>query len=230
MRPRGRQRALESTRSQTMAKASSGVAVGTNPATMNTLSPGRRGPPGCVASPRVTGVAATHRATPPRPAESYACWVLDLAVIDVEEIATALADQTDYEHRWLIDPATGEVVFWTSDTGIDGENPVELDELELIVIDPLPSYVWYQDMVDFADGISDRATGRRLSDSLQGRGVFRRFKNELFQHHPELISAWHAMRDARARVRAVDWLVDEGLIEEVAAQRFKDDQIEPTLP
>ena len=186
--------------------------------------------PGRVTSPRVTGVAATHRATPPRPAESYACWVLDLAVIDVEEIATALADQTDYEHRWLIDPATGEVVFWTSDTGIDGENPVELDELDLIVIDPLPSYVWYQDMVDFADGISDRTAGLRLSSSLQGRGAFRRFKNELYQHHPELISAWHAMRDARARVRAVDWLVDEGLIEEAAAQRFKDDQIAPTRP
>lgn len=156
--------------------------------------------------------------------------MLDLDVIDVGEIATALADQTDYEHRWLIDPRTGEVVLWTSDTGIDGENPVELDELDLIVIDPLPSYIWYQDMVDFADGISDRSAVLRLSSSLQGRGAFRRFKNELYQHHPELISAWHAMRDARARVRAVEWLVDEGLVDEVAAQRFKDDQNAPTLP
>ena len=82
-------------------------------------------------------------------------------MIDVEEIATALADQTDYEHRWLIDPRTGEVVLWTSDTGIDGEHPVDLDELDLILIDPLPSYVWYQDMVDFAEGISDRAAGRQ---------------------------------------------------------------------
>ena len=76
--------------------------------------------------------------------------MLDRDRIDVDEIATALADQTDYDHRWLIDPSTGEVVFWTSDTGIDEENPVDLDELDLILIDPLPSYVWYQDMVDFA--------------------------------------------------------------------------------
>ena len=96
--------------------------------------------------------------------------MLDLDGIDVEEIATALADQTDYEHRWLIDPRTGEVVFWTSDTGIDGENPVELDELDLILIEPLPSYVWYQDMVDFAEGISDRAAGRRLSRVAAGQG------------------------------------------------------------
>ena len=71
--------------------------------------------------------------------------MLDLAEIDVEEIATALADQTDYEHRWLLDPRTSQVVFWTRDTGIDGENPVEIDELDLIPIDPIPSNVWYQD-------------------------------------------------------------------------------------
>jgi hypothetical protein len=43
--------------------------------------------------------------------------MLDLNVLDVDEIATALSDQTDYEYRWLIDPGTGEIAFWTSDTG-----------------------------------------------------------------------------------------------------------------
>ena len=46
---------------------------------------------------------------------------------DVEEIATALSDQTDYNHRWLIDPGTGQVLYWASDMGLDGENPVEID-------------------------------------------------------------------------------------------------------
>ena len=41
-------------------------------------------------------------------------------------------------------PAQGELAYWTSDTGIDGENPVEIDELDLIAIDPLPPYVWFQ--------------------------------------------------------------------------------------
>jgi len=53
--------------------------------------------------------------------------MLDLGAIDVEEIATALADQSDYEHRWLLNPRTGRVALWTSDTGIDGKNPVEID-------------------------------------------------------------------------------------------------------
>jgi hypothetical protein len=39
-------------------------------------------------------------------------------------------------------------VFWTSDTGIDGQTPVDLDELDLICIDPVPSRIWYQDMAD----------------------------------------------------------------------------------
>ncbi len=144
--------------------------------------------------------------------------MLELSGIDVEQIATALADQTDYEHRWLLDPRTGEVVFWTSDTGIDGQNPVELDELDLIPIDPIPTPVWYQDMADFADGVSDAAARRRLAGALQGRGPFRRFKSELHEHLPELISPWHALRDVRAQRRAVDWFLDQGLIDQNAAE------------
>ncbi len=162
--------------------------------------------------------------------KSYAGSMLDLDALDVEEIATALADQTDYEHRWLVDPRTGEIAFWTSDTGIDGENPVDLDDLDLVVIDPLPPYVWYQDMVDFADGLSDRAAGERLHRSLQGKGAFRRFKNELYQRNPDLISLWHTFRDARARRRAVEWLRDEDLISGDEAQRFLDENPAPALP
>ncbi len=156
--------------------------------------------------------------------------MLDLDAIDVDEVATALADQTDYEHRWLIDPRTGQVAFWTSDTGIDGENPVEVDELDLIAIDPLPSSVWFQDMADFADSISDRSANRRLAQALQGRGAFGRFRNQIYQHHPELIAPWHALRDARAQRRAVEWLLDQGLIQDSAAQQFASDHPDPGLP
>ena len=121
--------------------------------------------------------------------------VLDLSSIDLEEIANALADQTDYEHHWLINPDTGEIAFWTADTGIDGQTPVDLDELDLVVIDPLPSWVWYQDMADFADGITDERAGRRLARAIQGKGAFRRFKDELHEEHPDLLPAWYAFRD-----------------------------------
>jgi hypothetical protein len=156
--------------------------------------------------------------------------VLELSSLDVDEIANALSDQTDDEHRWLIDPRTGQVAFWTSDTGIDGENPVDLDEVDLIPIDPLPSYVWYQDMADFAEGVSNDSAGRRLGRAIRGRGAFRRFKDELYEEYPELVPVWHTFSDARARRRAVEWLLDEGLISDDAAHRFLTEHPAPALP
>lgn len=156
--------------------------------------------------------------------------MLELSQLDLEEIATALSDQTDVDHRWLIDPATGQVSFWTSDTGLDGENPVDLEDVDLTPIDPLPSYVWYRDMADFADRLSDDAAGRRLARAIAGKGAFRRFKDALYEEHPELLPAWHAFREARATRRAVEWLADEGLVPEADAERYRQDHPDPGVP
>ena len=162
--------------------------------------------------------------------ETYPGRVLDLSTIDLEEIANALADQTDYEHYWLINPDTGEITFWTADTGIDGQTPVDLDELDLVVIGPLPSWVWYQDMADFADGITNDRAGRRLALSIQGKGAFRRFKDELHEEYPDLLPAWYAFRDTRARRRAVQWLADNSLINDASADRYLSGNPDPALP
>jgi len=161
---------------------------------------------------------------------AYGGPVLDLSRLDLEEIATALADQTDYEHRWLINPETGEIVFWTSDTGIDGQNPIDLDELDLIGIDPLPPYVWYQDMADFAEQIHDERAGRRLTRAIRGSGAFRRFKDELHEEYPQLLPDWHAFRDTRAHRRAVEWLSDNSLIADTTAALYLAEHPDPDLP
>jgi hypothetical protein len=156
--------------------------------------------------------------------------MLDLSRLDLEEIATALADQTDYEHRWLINPQTGEIVFWTADGGIDGQTPVDLDELDLVCIGPLPSYVWYQDMADFAEGISDDQAGRRLWRAIQGKGAFRRFKDELHEEYAYLLPAWYTFRDIRAKRRAVEWLADSSLVDNETANRFMTGHPDPLCP
>jgi len=154
---------------------------------------------------------------------------LDLNKLDLDEIALGLSDQTDYEHQWLINRETGEIAFWTSDTGIDGQHPVDLDELDLVVIDPLPSSVWYQDMADFVDLLRDEAAVQRLARAIRGRGAFRRFKDELHEEYPDLVPVWYAFRDTRARRRAVEWLLDEGLITEDAAATFRRDNPDPDV-
>ncbi|WP_067889511.1 UPF0158 family protein [Nocardia vaccinii] len=156
--------------------------------------------------------------------------MLDLSSLDLEEIAAALADQTDYERRWLINPQSGEIVLWTTDGGVDGRTPVDLDEVDLVAIDALPSYLWYQDMADFAEAISDETAGHRLAQAIRGKGAFRRFKNELHEDYSHLLPAWYAFRDRRAARRAVEWLVDNSLIEDDAGRRFLSEHPDPDLP
>jgi hypothetical protein len=158
--------------------------------------------------------------------------VLELSSLDLGEIAGALADQADHERLRLINQETGEIVFWTADTGIDGQTPVDLDDLDpnLVGISPLPSWVWYQDMADFAGTITDERAGRRLARAIQGRGAFRRFKDELHQERADLLTVWYAFSDVRARRRAVEWLADNSLIDDEAAERFLASHPDPELP
>ncbi len=53
---------------------------------------------------------------------------------------------------------------------------------------PLPSSVWYQDMADFAEGVSDGTAGRRLRRAIAGKEAFRRFADELYAEYPELVA------------------------------------------
>ncbi len=121
-------------------------------------------------------------------------------------------------------------MFWTAECGIDGHTPVDLDELDLVCIQPLPSYVWYQDMAEFAEGVSDERAGRRLARAIQGKGAFRRFKDRLHEDYPHLLPAWHTFRAARAERRAVDWLVDNSFIDDDTIVRYLADHPDPDLP
>jgi Uncharacterised protein family (UPF0158) len=156
--------------------------------------------------------------------------MLELEMLNLDEIAAALSDRIDYEHVWLLDPRTGELAFWTSDTGLDGSNPVDLEDLDLVAIDPLPSSVWYRDMVEFIEGISDDAVGRRLGRAINGQGAFGRFKDELYGEYPGLVPAWQGFRDARAKRRAVEWLLEQGLIDEDAGGRYLRQHQDADLP
>jgi len=85
-------------------------------------------------------------------------------------------------------------------------------------------------MADFADAITDDNAGRRLTRAIAGRGAFRRFKDELHEEYPDLVPAWYAFRDARAKRRAVEWLLDRGLIGGEDFRRLLVDLSDPDVP
>jgi Uncharacterised protein family (UPF0158) len=70
----------------------------------------------------------------------------------------------------------------------------------------------------------------RLEPAIQGKGAFRRFKDQLHQEHPSLLPAWYAFLDARATRRAIQWLADNSLIDDEAADRFLVGHPNPDLP
>ena len=156
--------------------------------------------------------------------------MLELAGLGLDDLAMALADQSIGDRRWLIDPKTGELILWTEELGIDGENPVDLDELDLVAIWPLPPRVWYRDMADFVAGLSDARAAERLEYSLRGKGAFRRFRDELHRRHPDMVPAWRAFSAVRGHQHVVDWLVDNGLIEQSEADRFFAEHPDPAIP
>ncbi len=161
---------------------------------------------------------------------AYPGLVLDLGSIDVEEIAGALADQTDYEQHRLISPDTGEIAFWTADTGIDGQTPVDLDELDLVVIDHCHPGSGTRTWPTSPTGLPMNAPGAGWPTRSRARELSAGFKDELHEEYPDLLPACYAFRDTRARRRAVQWLADNSLIDDDSADTFLVRHPDPALP
>ncbi len=141
--------------------------------------------------------------------------MLELEALDLDDLCTALEDNS-YEHSWWFDPRSGVVRLHVPDVhDTDGE---DLHEAGLVRIDPVPSNEAYADMEAFVARLADRRVAGRLERALGGRGPFRRFKDELYDH-PELQQQWYAFKEARLRRRAIEWLAELGLVAEGEARR-----------
>lgn len=138
--------------------------------------------------------------------------MLDLARIDLAELSSALEDHS-YESRWYMDRATGELVVIFENDAADES----LEDRDLLYIEPLPSHEAYEDLTDFVDRVSDPRARDLLQRAIEGRGAFRRFKDTLFEF-PELRASWFEFHDVRMHRRAVEWLLEEAVVDEQAAR------------
>ncbi|MCW0214130.1 MAG: UPF0158 family protein [Pseudonocardia sp.] len=146
--------------------------------------------------------------------------MLDPEGIDLDDLVTALDDRTP-EQSWWIHPETGEVVPHVPEacSGV-AETVDDLAGAGWVQVLPVEGREGYRDMADFTAGVQHRRAAELLDRAINGRGAFRRFKNTLFEF-PEVRDQWYRFRDARSRRRALEWLVDAGLVEREAGARAR---------
>jgi hypothetical protein len=141
--------------------------------------------------------------------------------VDLADLALALEDHSG-DHEWWLDTGTGAIVpqFAAQLAGAAGPDH------RLLRIEPLPVAVGYGDMEDFVTYVRDARARDRLERAIIGRGAFRRFKDTLADF-PELRRAWFAFHDARGERRAIEWLVEQGLVPPAGAEAALAERADP---
>lgn len=94
--------------------------------------------------------------------------------------------------------------------GIESEDEEDLDDGErwLWVVSE-GSRAGYRDMERFVAGVAEPDLADRMARTLEGRGAFRRFRDELTRW-PDLQDRWYLYSAERRRGRARAWLATEG--------------------
>lgn len=130
--------------------------------------------------------------------------------VDLEQLADVL-EGDPLTSGGRIDLHTGQV--WPQtlfDYAEETEEDDELDDDERwLAVFSEGSRAGYRDMEHFIAAIAEPDLADRLRRSLEGRGPFRRFRDEL-RHWPDLESRWYAYSSERHRGRARAWLAAQG--------------------
>ncbi|HEX6500708.1 MAG TPA: UPF0158 family protein [Micromonosporaceae bacterium] len=144
--------------------------------------------------------------------------MFDLESIDLYQVMRALTDDEQGEHRWLFDTGTGQILLWTSSGGLSGTEPVPLEWLDVVPIDPLPPTIRRRDMIDFIRQVRDKDAAKRLTQAITGAEAERRFRIVLHSY-PALAPVWDTFHEARLLRHAIEWLAAHGLIHKASAKQ-----------
>ncbi|MGH2881149.1 MAG: UPF0158 family protein [Solirubrobacteraceae bacterium] len=138
--------------------------------------------------------------------------MLRALTVDLEELAGILeGDPLTAGGR--IDVRTGEVwpraaIEYALETGEEDEDTVD-DPKRWLPVHGEGSREGYRDMELFIASVEHPGRAERLAIAINGRGAFRRFKDELVRSPGEL-ERWHALAEERQRGRARLWLAAAG--------------------
>jgi hypothetical protein len=139
--------------------------------------------------------------------------------VDLESLVLARND-VHPDGDWWFDPRNGESLYHGLDD--DGDVPALVGGVHVVVPRaPQPR----SDIDDFlvSDEVADQDGDVlvRLDRARRGKGGLRRFR-EVVQRTPAA-DAWARFTLRQESIRAIDWLLERGLVEEIAARRRRDE-------
>lgn len=140
---------------------------------------------------------------------------LDIDDVDLESLILARNDAHP-DGDWWFDPRTGEVLYFGVDD--DEDLPQLVQGLHVLIPrEPQPR----QDIDDFLASDELAEVGEdvvvRLLEAYRGRGGLRRFR-EVVSRSPAA-ATWGRFMLAREGSRAVQWLFERGVVDDVSARR-----------
>lgn len=140
--------------------------------------------------------------------------IIDLSISDVAE---ALEDCT-YDKRYVLDLQSQEIILLSEHLITDKEiheffEEMDCDETGRYIPFPIriDSRNGYTDMEVFIETIEDPQIRGLADETIRGSGSFGRFRNFIGKY-PDLQKRWYSWKDEQARLRAVEWMDEEGLV------------------
>ncbi len=145
--------------------------------------------------------------------------MLPLDVIDLDSLVMALENHfMDGDTFFWLDPATGKVELWGEEAADEADaEGWDVDDRGGLRIDALESSEGYRDMENYLAGVKEPACRDRLQRALDHSSPFRHFKDALYAF-PEQQTAWYAFHDVVMKRRAIEWLVDAGVVDPAEAE------------
>ncbi len=129
--------------------------------------------------------------------------------VKLSEVIDAL-DFTNDEIEYYYNPDNGEI-FMSNIGEFENLNEDELDELfeKSIMLPTRYNINEYEMMEEFTETIKDDRLKNQLYISLNGSGVFRRFKDTCINF--DIIDDWYKFRDERYKELAINWCEDNNI-------------------
>lgn len=132
---------------------------------------------------------------------------IELITPDVRWQVDALLEEHNYELE-AIEAAIDDMDSWEREM-LKAAVRIELgEEADYIQIPVRPTYEDYNEMKLFIETVENDRLREKLSDVIQGKGAFRRFK-EVLQRDEDELERWYAFKDERLTERVLNWLREE---------------------